>query len=167
MRLIIRFIVFAVLIILTGCYTQLALDDYGGEKREKQVSDEYAYDDETVTEDTSEYYEDTSEYYEDVEPSYVEDDYYVGYRPMYRRYYWGYNPGLIVYFGSTPLFYYDWWDWPSWNYYWWDWYGWGCFPPTGIYYPYWYGGYYGNYYGYNVPHYYDGLYYPSGTKNHM
>ena len=157
----------AVLVIsMTGCYTRLAVRDYEFPKRQTP-EDEQIYDESVAEPDSDEYYE-NDEYYEDdnYNDSYYDnsgvqgdgdviinvydyDDYY-WYR--YRRYYWGYYPGVSIILSSS------WYD-PYWDWWYWGYYPGSClvppyyFYPSFTYYSYW--GYYPHYY-YND--YYHGKY---------
>ena len=131
---------------LSGCYTQLALNgnsDYSSNGNNEEYSnEEYAYEDTTAEQDTT-YYGNEGE--ESQSPE-INNYYYFdnGFWPndFYRRYYWGYYPGVAITIGGGDF--YDWY-WDNLNWYNWDYYD-----------PYFYDYYYNPYYVWDG--YYDGYY---------
>ena len=161
-------------ILFTGCYTQLATRDrdysggrnqqptYGGNQGDYGQYQGSTYDDSSEYYgdnyyDSTGYYDDSSAYYEDRGSSgssdynygnspYYYDDFYYTY-PSYRRYFWGYQPSIVIGFSWNSYagpFCYD----PFYYNYWYSWYypgSWSCLP-FNYYYPSPY--YFGfNYYG--------------------
>ncbi|MBI5663223.1 MULTISPECIES: hypothetical protein [Ignavibacterium] len=134
-----------VALLLTGCYTQIALDkdksstdsEYYYSQSEDQSNDDY------VSEET---YSDTLYDKEGNEYHY----HFYGY-PIYRKYYWGYYPSLHISIAiGNPWWYYDPWYWDPWF----------CDPwyPIVSYFPpywytdyFWYPRYYGTYWTYRSP----------------
>ncbi|MFA3783026.1 hypothetical protein ABRY23_08190 [Melioribacteraceae bacterium 4301-Me] len=131
----IKTLIFASLLVLSGCYTQVALreptDWNNGYANNENESEQY--NDTTYSQDSSSYYND---YY---------DNYY---NSPYRRYYYGYYPpsGFSLSLGYFDPWYYDYYNWwcgtcLTWGYYS-PWYS----PYYYSYYPYFYYGYYPYYY---------------------
>ncbi|MGE5498220.1 MAG: hypothetical protein ACM3Q2_09130, partial [Syntrophothermus sp.] len=101
---------------LAGCYTQLARS----ERHSDRTYDDRdrLYDDRDSDEAYSDGYsadQDTNYYYDN---DYRGSDYW-NYRPYYRRYFWGYTPGVHVGIGWGSSIYDPWWD----NYGWYGGYG--------------------------------------------
>ncbi len=135
MKNLLKILLFGTLLVLGGCYTQVALREPSDwDRGYTQNDDEYGYYDEDTTNA-----QDSTGYY---------DDYYSSpYYNPYRRYYFGYYPpsGFALSFGYYNPWYYDYYDW---------WWCGTCLTWN----PWWYSyGYYG-YYPYNYYGYYD--YYP-------
>jgi len=128
---------------LSGCYTQLAVE----ERQQKSYDSYETYGDEYVSADTV-YYDESS-----TSDDKVVNNYYI--LPGYRRYLWHYYPSVSI--GIGPGYYFDWWMWDTYYPRWWycdPWY-----PPV-AYYPFWY--YQPNYYHYGWD--YDNYYQPSNYK---
>ncbi len=143
-RFTILFITPFVLLTFAGCYTQFATRDYQERIYSNESGDDYTrYGDESYDDTT--YYEDDQSGYDESE-TVIENNYYFGGYPTYRRYYWGYYPSVSVgiYWGHS---YYDPFCWDP--FYWSAWYPGWCSPfyytPVYVsYYPWYY--YYPGYY---------------------
>ncbi len=125
---------------LSGCYTQLAIE----ERRTEKYDSYETQGDEYVGTDTVYYDEETQG------DDQVINNYYV--LPGYRKYLSHYYPSTTIVVGTG--YYFDYWLWDTWYPHWWycdPWY-----PPV-AYYPFWY--YHPNYYGYGW--YSDNYYEPS------
>jgi hypothetical protein len=148
MKIVKYILMFFIFYSLSGCYTQLALngdsDYYSNGNDEEYSNEEYAYEDTTTAEPDSSYYGNEGE---EEQPSvinnyYFDNDFWPG--DFYRRYYWGYYPGIAVTIGGGDF--YDWY-WDNLN-----WYNWDC-----CYYNY-YDPYFYNPYYYDPYYVWDGYY---------
>ncbi|MDT3697265.1 MAG: hypothetical protein ROY99_12855 [Ignavibacterium sp.] len=147
----------ALLLFLTGCYTQVATRDYdyGNWNREKSKPYyDYEENQDTLTDSYNDEYA-----YEDEDSSIDENgnevNYYFYGFPSYRKYFWNYYPAVSI--GIYTGWYYDpWWYWDPWYPSYW------YYPSVVCYYPtYWYPRYY---YGWWDPYPYYGGYYSSNYK---
>ncbi|NUN10214.1 MAG: hypothetical protein HUU54_13660 [Ignavibacteriaceae bacterium] len=129
-----RFLTLAVFaVFLSGCYTQLAIE----ERRPERTYTYESYGDEEYTESDTIYYDEEEASQGEVKNIYI--------LPGYRRYLWHYYPSTSIVIGSG--YYFDYWLWDTWYPRWWYWDPW--YPPV-AYYPFWY--YHPNYYYYGGYH---------------
>lgn len=140
-----RFFMLAIFALtVSGCYTQLAIE----ERRPDRSYSYENYGDQEYTESDTIYYD------EDENSGKVINNYYIV--PGYRRYFWHYYPSTSIVIGTG--YYFDFWFWDTWYPRWWycdPWY-----PPV-AYYPFWY--YHPNYYYYGG-YYWDNYYTPKTYK---
>ncbi|HEX9253822.1 MAG TPA: hypothetical protein VF870_16360, partial [Ignavibacteriaceae bacterium] len=145
------FLSLTTLLIMTGCYSQLATSesDYGNWSREQDNNDYQAASSEAMDSlGVDDYAAQYDESYVDSEGN-VTNYYFYGY-PSYRKYFWDYYPAVSI--SIAAGWYYDPWYWYSWYPSYW------YYPSVYYYYPtYWYPNYCYGYYD-TYPYYDNGYY---------